>query len=127
MHFHREKFVAKGGPDGGDGGRGGHIILKGNAQLWTLLHLKYRKHIRAENGHAGEGQNRTGAFGKDEVIEVPLGTVARDAESGAIICEVNSDGEEIILQPGGRGGKGNSYFATPTNQEIGRASCRERV
>ena len=80
LHFHREKFVAKGGPDGGDGGRGGHIILKGNAQLWTLLHLKYRKHVRAENGHPGEGQNRTGAFGKDEILEVPLGTVAKNAE-----------------------------------------------
>lgn len=116
LHFHREKFVPKGGPDGGDGGRGGHIILKGNTQLWTLLHLKFRKHIRAQDGHAGEGQGRTGADGEDEIIEVPTGTVARDAETGEILCEINHDGEELILQPGGRGGKGNAHFATPTNQ-----------
>lgn len=116
LHFHREKFVAKGGPDGGDGGRGGSIILKGNAQMWTLLHLKFRKHIRAENGQAGEGQNRTGADGKDEVIDVPLGTVAVDAESGKILCEINDDGQEFVLAPGGRGGKGNLHFATSTNQ-----------
>lgn len=116
LHFHREKFVPKGGPDGGDGGRGGHVILKGNAQLWTLLHLKYRKHISAENGHSGEGANMTGAQGQDEIIEVPLGTVARRAESGEFICEINRDGEEVILSPGGRGGKGNAFFATPTQQ-----------
>jgi GTPase len=116
LHFHREKFIDKGGPDGGDGGRGGHVILKGNAQLWTLLHLKFRKHIRAENGHPGEGQNMTGAFGKDEVIEVPLGTVARRAEDNEIVCEINEDGQQAILSPGGRGGKGNSWFATPTQQ-----------
>ncbi len=115
-HFHREKFIEKGGPDGGDGGRGGHIILKGNAQLWTLLHLKYRKHVIAENGQGGEGQNMTGAFGKDEILEVPLGTVARRFETNEIVCEINEDGQEIILSPGGRGGKGNAYFATPTNQ-----------
>lgn len=116
MHFHREKFVPKGGPDGGDGGRGGHIILRGNSQLWTLLHLKYRKHIRAEDGGAGEGQNRTGADGKDEILEVPLGTVAKRAESGEIVCEINTDGQEVILMAGGRGGKGNSFFTSPTNQ-----------
>lgn len=116
LHFHREKFVAHGGPDGGDGGRGGSVILRGNAQLWTLLHLKYRKHIRAENGVGGEGQNRTGADGKDETIEVPLGTVARNAETEEIICEINNDGEEYVLAAGGRGGKGNAFFATPTNQ-----------
>ena len=115
-HFHREKFVPKGGPDGGDGGRGGHVILRGNSQLWTLLHLKYRKHIKAEDGHEGEGQNRTGADGKDEIIEVPLGTVARDAGTSAFICEITSDGEEYILSKGGRGGKGNAFFATPTDQ-----------
>jgi GTP-binding protein len=115
-HFHREKFIEKGGPDGGDGGRGGHIILRGNAQMWTLLHLKFRKHIRAEDGHGGEGQNMTGADGRDEIIEVPLGTVAKDAETDAILCEVNNDGQEVILLPGGRGGKGNAHFATPTNQ-----------
>ncbi|MEK6783051.1 MAG: GTPase ObgE [Bacteroidota bacterium] len=116
LHFHREKFIEKGGPDGGDGGRGGHVILRGNSQLWTLLHLKFRKHIFAENGTAGQGQNCTGAFGKDQIVEVPLGTVARSAESGEIVCEINKDGQEIILSPGGRGGKGNSHFATPTNQ-----------
>ncbi|MBX7126998.1 MAG: GTPase ObgE [Cyclobacteriaceae bacterium] len=116
LHFHREKFKPQGGPDGGDGGRGGHIILKGNAQLWTLLHLKYRKHVVAENGHGGEGQNRTGAYGKDEVLEVPLGTVARNAETGDVICEINQDGEEVILAKGGRGGKGNAFFVTSTNQ-----------
>ncbi len=116
LHFHREKFVAKGGPDGGDGGRGGHVILKGNAQLWTLLHLKYRKHISAEDGHGGEGANMTGAQGQDEIIEVPLGTVAKRAETGEVLCEINHDGEEVILSPGGRGGKGNAFFATSTQQ-----------
>ena len=116
MHFHREKFVPKGGPDGGDGGRGGHIILKGNAQLWTLLHLKYRKHISADNGNGGETQNMTGADGKDQIIEVPLGTIARTASNNEFICEVNRDGEEIILMQGGRGGKGNAFFATSTKQ-----------
>ncbi len=116
LHFHREKFVPKGGPDGGDGGRGGHIILRGNSQLWTLLHLKYRKHIRAEDGGAGEGQNRTGADGKDEILEVPLGTVAKRAESGEVLWEINTDGQEVILMAGGRGGKGNSFFTSPTNQ-----------
>lgn len=116
LHFHREKFIEKGGPDGGDGGRGGHVILRGNSQLWTLLHLKYRKHVIAENGKAGEGQNRTGAFGKDEILEVPLGTVARRADTNEIICEINEHGQEIILTPGGRGGKGNLFFATSTNQ-----------
>lgn len=116
LHFHREKFIEKGGPDGGDGGRGGHVILRGNAQLWTLLHLKYRKHILADHGKPGEGQNRTGAFGKDEILDVPLGTVARRADTNEIICEINEDGQEVILTPGGRGGKGNSFFATSTNQ-----------
>jgi GTPase len=116
LHFHREKFIEKGGPDGGDGGRGGHVILKGNAQLWTLLHLKFRKHIRAEHGTRGEGQNMTGSFGKDEVVEVPLGTVARRAETNEIICEINDDGQEVIVTPGGRGGKGNAFFATSTKQ-----------
>lgn len=116
VHFHREKFIEKGGPDGGDGGRGGHIILRGNAQLWTLLHLKYRKHIRASNGNGGEAQNRTGAEGKNEIIEVPLGTVARNAETNEVMGEINTDGQEMILLPGGRGGKGNLHFATSTNQ-----------
>jgi GTPase len=116
LHFHREKFVQKGGPDGGDGGRGGHVILRGNKQLWTLLHLKYRKHVIASSGEGGEEQDRTGADGKDEILEVPLGTVAKHADTGEVICEINDDGQEFILTPGGRGGKGNAYFSTPTNQ-----------
>jgi GTPase len=116
LHFHREKFIQKGGPDGGNGGRGGHVILRGNSQLWTLLHLKYRKHVMAENGGGGEAQNMTGADGKDEILEVPLGTVAKHAETGETICEINNHGEEFILTPGGRGGKGNTFFATSTNQ-----------
>lgn len=116
LHFHREKFIQKGGPDGGNGGRGGHVILRGSSQLWTLLHLKYRKHVIASNGNPGEEQDRTGADGKDEIIEVPLGTVARDAETEAFICEITEDGQEFVLTPGGRGGKGNAHFATSTNQ-----------
>jgi GTP-binding protein len=116
LHFHREKFIEKGGPDGGDGGRGGHVILRGNSQLWTLLHLKYRKHVIAEPGKPGEAQNRSGANGRDEILEVPLGTVARRADTDEIICEINEDGKEVIITPGGRGGKGNAYFTTPTNQ-----------
>lgn len=116
LHFHRDKLTNKGGPDGGNGGRGGHIILRGNAQLWTLLHLKYRKHVIAANGNGGEEQNRTGADGKDEILEVPLGTVAKRAETGEFLFEINEDGQEVILTPGGRGGKGNAYFATSTNQ-----------
>lgn len=116
LHFHREKFIQKGGPDGGNGGRGGHVILRGDSQHWTLLHLKYRKHVIASNGNPGEEQDRTGADGKDEVILVPLGTVARDAETGRVRCEITEDGQEFILTPGGRGGKGNAFFATPTHQ-----------
>jgi GTPase len=116
LHFHREKFIQKGGPDGGDGGRGGHVILRGNKQLWTLLHLKYRKHVIASSGVAGEAANMTGADGKDEIIDVPLGTVARRADTGEILCEINDDGQEFILTKGGRGGKGNAFFATATNQ-----------
>ncbi|HEY0744016.1 MAG TPA: GTPase ObgE [Chryseosolibacter sp.] len=126
LHFHREKFIQKGGPDGGDGGRGGHVILKGNKQLWTLLHLKYRKHVIAENGVAGEAANMTGADGKDEIIEVPLGTVAKHAETGEILCEINSHDEEFILMKGGRGGKGNAFFATSTNQAPQHAQPGER-
>ncbi|MFZ6011726.1 MAG: GTPase ObgE [Bacteroidota bacterium] len=116
LHFHREKFIQKGGPDGGDGGRGGHVILRGNDQLWTLLHLKYRKHVIASSGEPGEAQNCTGADGKDEIIDVPLGTVAKDAETGKVLCEINDHDQEFILTPGGRGGKGNAFFATSTNQ-----------
>lgn len=115
-HFFRSRKNPKGGPDGGNGGRGGHIILKGNAQLWTLLHLKYTKHIFAENGQSG-GENRsTGADGKDVFIQVPLGTIVRDPESGEIEAEVTQDGEEVILMKGGRGGKGNDFFKSATNQ-----------
>lgn len=116
LHFHREKFVAMGGPDGGNGGRGGHVILRGDNQHWTLLHLKYRKHIIATDGNPGEEQDRTGRDGKDEIIHVPLGTVARDAETGEVRCEITEHGQEFILSPGGRGGKGNGHFATSTNQ-----------
>jgi GTP-binding protein len=116
IHFRREKYVPKGGPDGGDGGRGGHIILRGNSQLWTLLHLKYRKHVIADNGVAGSGQNSSGAQGEDEILDVPLGTVAKDAETGEILFEITEDGQEKILTPGGRGGQGNSHYKSPTNQ-----------
>ncbi|MBB6610845.1 GTPase ObgE [Pontibacter sp. Tf4] len=115
-HLHRDKKTAKGGPDGGDGGRGGHVILKGNSQLWTLLHLQYRKHVIAENGHNGGPSHSTGAQGEDQVLEVPLGTVAKNAETGEIMCEITEDGQEIILTPGGRGGLGNAHFKSPTNQ-----------
>jgi len=115
-HLHRDKKTAKGGPDGGDGGRGGHIILKGNSQLWTLLHLQYRKHIIAENGQNGGPSHSSGAQGADQILEVPLGTVARSAETGEVMCEIIEDGQEIILTPGGRGGLGNAHFKSPTNQ-----------
>ena len=114
--LHRDKKTAMGGPDGGDGGRGGHIILRGNSQFWTLLHLKYRKHVIAENGAYGEGDCRSGKRGKDEILDVPLGTIAKDAETGEVLFEIKEDGEEHIIVPGGRGGLGNSNFATPTNQ-----------
>lgn len=115
-HLRREKFVPKGGPDGGDGGRGGHIILQGNAQLWTLLHLKYTKHVKAGNGEPGGRQTSTGADGKDAFLEVPLGTVARDIETNEILCEITKDGETKVLLEGGRGGLGNDHFKSSTNQ-----------
>lgn len=115
-HLRREKYIPKGGPDGGDGGRGGHIILKGDKQLWTLIHLKYRKHIKAENGGDGSGQLRTGADGKDIILKVPLGTVAKDGETGEVLFEIVDDGKETILAQGGRGGLGNNNFKSPTNQ-----------
>ena len=115
-HLHRDILTSKGGPDGGDGGRGGHIILKGNSQLWTLLHLKYRKHIIAEAGLAGGSSQKTGKNGKDEILEVPMGTIARNAETGEILFEITRDGEEKILTPGGRGGLGNWHFKTATKQ-----------
>lgn len=116
VHFRREKHVEKGGPDGGDGGRGGHIILRGNAQHWTLLHLKYQKHIKASPGVGGEGGRRTGAQGDDVIIDVPLGTVARHAETNQQLAEITEDGQEIVLLPGGRGGLGNSHFKSSTQQ-----------
>jgi GTPase len=115
-HFMRTKFVALGGPDGGDGGRGGHIILRGNKNLWTLLHLRYYKNVIAEDGENGSKNNSTGRFGKDIYIDVPLGTVARDEETGEINAEILEDGQEVMLMKGGRGGLGNAHFATPTNQ-----------
>lgn len=116
VHFRREKHVPKGGPDGGNGGRGGHIILRGNRQLWTLLHLRYKKHAIAENGKPGEGGNRSGSEGQDIILEVPLGTIAKDAETGERRVEILEDGQEIILTPGGRGGLGNDNFKNATNQ-----------
>jgi GTP-binding protein len=116
MHFRREKHVPKGGPDGGDGGRGGHIILRGTTQVWTLLHLKYKKHVIAEPGKGGDGGRRTGADGNDMILEVPLGTVAKDAETGEKRFEITADGQEIILTKGGRGGLGNDHFKSSTNQ-----------
>jgi GTP-binding protein len=115
-HFLRTKFSAMAGPDGGDGGRGGHIILRGNSQLWTLLHLRYYKNVIAENGEGGSGTLCTGKNGKDIIIEVPLGTIARDEETGARDGEVLEDGQEVIWVRGGRGGLGNAHFATATNQ-----------
>ncbi|HET9431588.1 MAG TPA: GTPase ObgE [Chitinophagaceae bacterium] len=115
-HFMRNKFTAMGGPDGGDGGRGGHIILRGNKNLWTLLHLRYYKNVLAEDGEGGSGNNKTGRFGKDIVIDVPLGTIARDEESGKQEVEILEDGQEVIWIEGGKGGLGNAHFATPTNQ-----------
>ncbi|HCX25078.1 MAG: GTPase ObgE [Flammeovirgaceae bacterium] len=116
VHFRREKFVPKGGPDGGDGGRGGHIILRGNKQMWTLIHLRYRKHIKADNGGNGEGGNRFGVNAEDIILEVPIGTVAKNAETGEQMLEIMEDGEEQILLPGGMGGQGNSHYKTSTNQ-----------
>jgi GTP-binding protein len=115
-HFLRTKYNAMAGPDGGDGGRGAHIILRGNKNLWTLLHLRYYKNVHAENGENGSGTNSTGRSGKDIFIDVPLGTIARDEESGKREVEILEDGQEVIWMKGGRGGLGNASFATPTNQ-----------
>jgi len=115
-HFRQDKLTSKGGPDGGDGGRGGHIILRGNAQLWTLLHLRYFKNVLAQNGERGMKQNKTGKDGEDIIIEVPLGTIAKNEETGKVEAEILEDGQEIIWMKGGRGGLGNQHFATPTNQ-----------
>jgi GTP-binding protein len=115
-HLHRDKHTSMGGPDGGDGGRGGHVIVKGNAQLWTLLHLKFRKHVIAGDGDSGGSGQKSGKTGRDEILEVPLGTIAKDAETGETIFEITHDGETKILTDGGRGGLGNWHFKTPTLQ-----------
>ncbi len=116
MHFYRDKITAKGGPDGGDGGRGGHIIIKGNRHKFTLLHLKYRKHIKAKNGNPGTGNNKFGAEADDVIIEVPQGTVVKDAETEEFLFEITEHDEEQILMDGGRGGLGNTHFKSATNQ-----------
>jgi GTP-binding protein len=115
-HFRREKYIPKGGPDGGDGGRGGHIYLRGNKQLWTLLHLKFHKHVKAGHGAHGAGNLKTGSQGEDKYIDVPLGTLAKDGETGEVLFEITEDGETVIIQPGGKGGMGNNNFKSPTNQ-----------
>ncbi len=115
-HLHRDKFTRKGGPDGGDGGMGGDVIVRGNEQFWTLLHLKYKKHIFATNGEAGGASLKTGADGKDVIIEVPLGTIAKSDENGEQLFEITRHGEEIVLMPGGRGGLGNDHFKSSTFQ-----------
>ncbi len=116
VHFRREKFIAKGGPDGGDGGKGGDIILRGNSQMWTLLHLRYTRHLRASHGERGSKQRSSGSQGDDIIIQVPLGTVAKNPETDEIITEITKNGQQIILVPGGRGGLGNDHFKTATNQ-----------
>ena len=115
-HFRREKYIPKGGPDGGDGGRGGHVYLRGNRNYWTLLHLKYERHIMATNGECGSAKRSSGKDGEDRVIEVPCGTVVYDAETGEFICDVTEDGQQVMLLKGGRGGLGNWNFKTSTNQ-----------
>jgi len=115
-HLHRDKFTAMGGPDGGDGGRGGHVIVKGNAQLWTLLHLKFRKHVISGDGDSGGSSQKSGKTGRDEILEVPLGTIAKNAETDEILFEITKDGETRILTEGGRGGLGNWHFKTATFQ-----------
>lgn len=115
-HLHRDKMTMKGGPDGGDGGRGGHVIIRGNRNYWTLIHLKYSRHVFAGDGGSGSEDRSTGADGEDVIMEVPLGTVAKDAETGETICEITEDGETFQVVKGGRGGQGNWHFKSPTNQ-----------
>jgi GTP-binding protein len=130
-HFRREKYIPKGGPDGGDGGRGGDIYLRANRNFWTLLHLKYERHIMATSGEGGSAKRSSGKDGEDRIIEVPCGTVAYDAETGEYICDVTDDGQTIRLLKGGKGGKGNVYFKTSTNQAPRYAQpgepCQERM
>jgi GTP-binding protein len=115
-HLHREKFISKGGPDGGDGGRGGHVVLKGDKQLWTLLHLKFRKHVHAKDGVSGGTTQKTGAEGEDIILNVPLGTVAKNAETSEILFEITEEAQEVIIAKGGRGGQGNTHFKSATHQ-----------
>ena len=115
-HLHREKYVAKGGPDGGDGGRGGHVIIRGNSNLWTLFHLKFKKHARAGHGEHGGSSRSTGADGEDVYVDVPLGTVVRDTETNAVLFEITEEGDEKIIAKGGKGGLGNWHFKSATNQ-----------
>lgn len=115
-HFRREKYIPKGGPDGGDGGDGGHIILRANKNLWTLLHLKFQRHVLAGHGEGGTGKLSSGKKGDSKIIEVPCGTVAYDAETGEYLCDVTEDGQEVIMLKGGKGGRGNNHFKTSTNQ-----------
>ncbi len=115
-HLHREKYIAKGGPDGGDGGRGGHIILRGNKNLWTLFHLKFKRHVKAGHGEHGGKQRSTGGDGEDQYIDVPLGTVIRDTETQDILHEITEDGQELVIAEGGKGGQGNWHFKSSTNQ-----------
>jgi len=115
-HLHREKYVAKGGPDGGDGGRGGHVVIRGDKNMWTLYHLKFKKHFKAEHGQAGGKNRSTGRDGEDIYVDVPLGTVVKDAETQETLFEITGDGEEVILCEGGKGGKGNWHFKSATNQ-----------
>ncbi len=116
VHLHREKFIAKGGPDGGDGGRGGHVIFRGDKNMWTLFHLKFKRHFRAEHGGDGGSSRSTGKDGTDVVIPVPLGTIIRDADTDEIMFEITEDGTEVIVLEGGKGGRGNWHFKSPTNQ-----------
>lgn len=132
VHFHREKYIAKGGPDGGDGGKGGDIVVIGNSNLWTLIHLRYTRHIRAESGSGGGGGKMSGADGPDFIIELPLGTVVKDAESEEVICEVVEDGERHVIVPGGKGGLGNDHFKnsvrqTPTYAQPGQDHVEKHV
>jgi GTP-binding protein len=115
-HMKREKYQPKGGPDGGDGGRGGHVILRGSKHMWTLLHLKFQKHIKADHGGPGRGNLMTGAQGSDTYIDVPIGTIARDVETNEALFEINEDGQEVILKRGGRGGRGNNHFKSSINR-----------
>ncbi len=126
VHFRREKYIPKGGPDGGDGGKGGDVIAIGNKNLWTLLHLRYTRHLHAEAGLRGGGSRSTGADGADAFIEVPLGTICKDYETGEVICEVTEHGERHILLAGGRGGQGNDHYKTSTNQTPDYAQPGER-